>query len=123
MRGTRAAAPKGRCPVGHRGEFPCYSMGICSFFVNFLLSNENFGIFFLFCVNFPWYSIGIFAFFCFLSIFHVIEWEFFNVSIFCQFSLLFNEDISIFPVFDYFACYSMGIFVFFQFLSIFHVIQ
>ena len=103
---SRAAAPKGRCPVGHRGEFPCYSMGICSFFVNFLLSNENFGIFF-----------------CFVSIFYGIQQGFLHFSVFCQFSMLLNGNFSMFPFFVNFPCYSMRILAFFQFLIILHVIQ
>ena len=69
-------APKGRCPVGHRGEFlyvlrghiwglwnnfPWYSMGV-KHFVQFL-------------INLPCYLIGISHFFHFPSIFHVTELE------------------------------------------------
>ena len=106
---SRAAAPKGRCPVGHRGEFPCYSMGIFFFLVNFpyyliriiafffifylfsMLFNGDFCIFAFFVIV-PCYSIGIFPFFQFLAIFHTIQWEFLYSSVFVNF-----------------PCYSIGI--------------
>ena len=46
---SRAVAPKGRCPVGHRGEFP------------YVLRGHTWGL----NINFPWYSMGILHFFQF----------------------------------------------------------
>ena len=71
-----AATPKGQCPVGHRGEFP------------YVLRGNIWGL----SGDFPWYSIGILHFCNFLSIYHVIQWEFY-----------------IFLNFHYFLYYSIGI--------------
>ena len=71
---SRAAAPKGRCPVGHRGEFP------------YILRGHSWGL----SSNFPWYLIGILHFYKFSSIFHVIQWETCIFLHFCKFSMLFN---------------------------------
>ena len=75
---------------------------------------------FHFFSNFPCYSLGISYSYSFLSIFHIIQWEFCVVSILHQFSMLFDENWAfIISICVSFPCYSTGI----LHLPIFHVNQ
>ena len=88
--GSRAAAPKGRCPVGHRGEFP------------YVLRGHIWGLW----GNFPWYSMGVLHLFQF-----IISFPYYSMVI-----LHFSYFLVNFPYYSMgnlhfanFPCYSMGI--------------
>ena len=84
---SRAAAPKGRCPVGHRGEFP------------YVLREHILGL----CSNLSWYLMRILHIFNSFSICHVIQWEFYIFFSFHQFSMLFNGKLA------FFCCFFLSI--------------
>ena len=70
---SKAAAPKGRCPVGHRDEFPyVLEKHISGLWGNFPLYSV--GVFLQLRVYFLFYPIGIMHIFHFLFIFHVIQY-------------------------------------------------
>ena len=120
---SRAAAPKSRCPVEHRGEFPYvlrrhiwglwdnspwYSMGVKHFFFNF-------------SPIFPCYSMGITHFFSFFHQFSMLfNGNFAFFSFFCQFSMLFNEKFAFFYFFWKFSMLFNGEFAFCQFSMLFN---
>ena len=71
---SRAAVPKGRCPVGHGGEFP------------YVLRGHSWGL----RINFPWYSMGILHLFQFFDNLPCYSMEILHFSYFHQYSMLFN---------------------------------
>ena len=77
---SRAAAPKDRCPVGHRGEFP------------YVLRRHISGL----KGNFPWYSMGAMYF---LQIIFNFPCYSMGISFFCQFSMLSNCYFAFFLIF------------------------
>merc|ERR1739847_116229 len=68
--------PKCSSDLKYAPAYP-HATGVAVYPVQFsMLFNVKFCVFHYFWVSLPCYSIAIFAFFIFLSFFHVIQWEF-----------------------------------------------